>query len=70
MFFNNAKEMIQSKFSQKLKEVVCHLKQLDIYTLWSNAAEREIKKLKKGDGHKQLKSRDLKWLWDDCLEQY
>ena len=35
--------MIQGKFSQKLKEAACHLKQLQTYTPWSNAAEREIK---------------------------
>ena len=35
--------------------------------LWSNMAEREIKNLKKGAGHKVLWSRP-KHLWDDCLE--
>ena len=51
---DNAKEMIQGKFSQKLKEAACHLKQLETYTPWSNAAEREIKGLKKGAGHNLL----------------
>ena len=40
---NSAKEMKQGKFYQKLKEVAWHLKQLEPYTLWSNAADREIK---------------------------
>ena len=44
------------------------MKQLESYTPWSNAAEREIKELKKGAGGKLLKSRAPKWFWDDCLE--
>ena len=60
--------MIQGNFSQKLKEAECHLKQLEPYTPWSKAAEREIKELKEGAGHKFLKSRVPKWLWDDCWE--
>ena len=54
---NNTKEMVQGKFYQKLKDVICHLKQLEPYTPWSNAAEREIKKLQKGAGHKLMRSR-------------
>ena len=65
---NNAKEMIQGKFSEKLKDTACHLKQFEPYTPWSNAAEREINELKKGAGCKLLKSREPKQLWDDCLE--
>ena len=59
---DNAKELVQGKFHQKLKEAVCHLKQLEPYTPWSIAAEREIKELKKGAGHKLLRSRALKHL--------
>ena len=40
---DNAKEMIQGKFHQKLTDAACHLKQLKPYT-----AEREIKELKNG----------------------
>ena len=67
---NNAREMVQVKFYQKLKDAAYHLKQLEPYTSWSNAAEREreIKELKKGAGHKLLRSRAPKLLWDDCLE--
>ena len=57
---DNAKEMIQGKFSQKLKEAAFHLKQLEPYTPWSNAAEREIDNLKKEVCCKLLKSRALK----------
>ena len=38
------------------------------YTPWTNAAEREIKELKKEAHHKLLRSRALKCLWDNCLE--
>ena len=41
--------------------------QLEPYTPWSTAAEREIKEIK-GAGHKLLWSWVLKQLWDDCFE--
>ena len=44
----NAKELIQGKFYQKLKVAACHLKQLELYTPWSNAAEVRLKRLRKG----------------------
>ena len=47
-----SKDLVQGKFHQKLKEAASHLKQLEPYTPWSNAAEREIKELKNGAGHK------------------
>ena len=49
---NNSKELIQGKFYQKLKD----------------AAEREIRKLKKGACHELLQSRAPKHLWEDCFE--
>ena len=54
---NNAKEVIQGMFYQKLKDAACYLIQLEPYTPWSNAAEREIKELKKGADHELLMSR-------------
>ena len=65
---DNAKEMIQGKFYQKLKDAACQLNQLEPYTPLSNVAEREMKELKKGAGHKLLQSRAPKYLWYDCLE--
>ena len=59
---DNARELVQGKFHQKLKEAACHLRQLEPYTPWSNAAEREIKELKKGACHKLLQSRAPKQL--------
>ena len=40
--YNNAKEMIQGKFYQKLNDATCQSKQLEPYTPWSNAEESEI----------------------------
>ena len=60
------KELVKGKFHQKFIDTACQLKQLEPYTPRSNAAEREIKELKKGAGHKLLWSRAP--MWDDCLE--
>ena len=38
---DNAKDLVQGKFNQKLNDYACHLKQLELYSPWSNAAERE-----------------------------
>ena len=57
--YDSAKEMIHCKFYQKLKNAACQLKQLEPYTPWSNAAEKEIKELKKGAGCKLLQSKGL-----------
>ena len=35
---------------------------------WLNAAEREIKELKKGSNRKLIKSGAPKKLWDDCFK--
>ena len=66
--WDNAKEMIHGKFYQKCKDSLCWLKQLESYTLCSNAEEWEITDLKKGTSHKLLWSRALKCFWNDCLE--
>ena len=65
---DNVKEMIWGKFNQKIKDAACHLKQLELYSPWSNAAEKYLKELKKGAGHKLLLSRAPKHLQDDCIE--
>ena len=59
---DNARELVQGNFHQKLKEAACPLKQLEPYTPWSNATERKIKELKKGASHKLLRSRAPKYL--------
>ena len=49
-------EIILGEFNRKLKEASCHLKQTESFTLWLNAAKREIKELKKGSSRKLIKS--------------
>ena len=58
---DDTKELVLGKFNRKLKEVSCHLKQMEQFTPWSNAA------MKKGSS-KKLKSGTPKRFWDDCLE--
>ena len=48
---DDAKDIINGKLHQKLNDVACYLKELELYTTWSTATEREIKELKKGVGH-------------------
>ena len=43
-------------------------RQTEPFTPWPNAAEREIKELKKGSHRKLIKSSTPKRLCDDCLE--
>ena len=59
---NNAKEIVQHKFCQKLKDAACCLKQLEPHTPRSNVAKRNIKELKKGASCKLLRSRASKCL--------
>ncbi len=54
MVMDGSKEQTLSKFCQKLVDAHCQLRQTEPYSPWKNAAEREIKELKKGSGCKQL----------------
>ena len=65
-------EQVKGEFRYKLKEAGCHLKQTELYSPWQNAAEGNIRELKKGAGWKMIKSGSPKKLWDDCfvLESY
>ena len=65
---DNSKEMILGEFNWKLKEAWCHLRQKVSFTPWLNAAEWEIKEMKKCSGRKRIKSRAPKRLWNDWLE--
>ena len=66
--WDNAKEMVLGEFNRKFKEALYCLKQTETFTPWLNAAEREIKALKKGSGKKLIKYGAPKRLCDDCLE--
>ncbi len=54
--------------NRKLVDANCQLKQTKPYSPRLNAAEREIKELKKGLGCKMLATDASRQLWDDCLE--
>jgi hypothetical protein len=45
-----------------------HIKQIESYTPWLNAAEGAIRELKWGVGHEMVQSCAPKWLWDECFE--
>ncbi len=68
MVMDGSKEQTLGKFRRKLVDAHCQLKQTKPYSPWQNAAEREIKELKKGSGRKMLVTGAPKRLWDDCLE--
>ena len=55
VIFDNAKEIILGEFNRKFKEASCHLKQMEPFFSWSNAAKREFKELKKEFGRKLIK---------------
>ena len=65
---DNTKEMIQDEFNRKLKETSCHLQQTEPLTPWSNAAEKEVKELKKDLVREMIKSSVPKRLWDNYLK--
>ncbi len=54
MVMDGSKEQTLGKFSRKLVDAHCQLEQTEPYSPWQNAAEREIKELKIGSGHKML----------------
>ncbi len=51
MVMDKSKEQMMGKFRRKLVDAHCQLKQTEPYSPWQNAAEREIKELKKGSAH-------------------
>ena len=53
---DGSKEQTLGKFRHKLVDASCQMKQTEPYSPWQNAAEREIKELKKGSGRKMLTS--------------
>eukprot|EP01082_Thalassiosira_pseudonana_P011515 g10091.t1 g10091 contig4:1200994-1201527(-) len=64
---DDAKEMQKGKFAQKCRDADTDLRQLEPFTPWANAAEREIKELKRGAGRKLISSKCPKRFWDYCF---
>ena len=54
---DNAGEIVQVNFYQKLNNKMCHLKQLEPFTPQSHALDRKTRELKKGVSHKMPGSR-------------
>ena len=54
MIMDGALEQLKGKFHKKCQEVDSHVKQLEPYTPWSNAAESAICELKHSFGHQMV----------------
>ncbi len=68
MVMDGSKEQTLGKFCWKLVDAHCQLKQTGPYSPWQNAADQEIKELKKGSECKVLTAGAPRRLWDDFLE--
>ena len=65
---DGAKEQVMGTFRKKVKEAGSRLKQTEPYSPWQNAAEGEIRELKRAAGRKMTRTGSPKNLWDHCLE--
>ena len=68
MMMDNAKEQTQGDFRRKCREADCHIKATEPHSPWMNAAETQIRELKRGVTRKKLRTQSPKKLWDHCLE--
>ena len=69
MIMDGARAQVMGNFRKKLKEAHVHVRQVEPYSPWSNAAEGAIRELKKGVGRELVKSKCPKRLWDHCIER-
>ena len=65
---DGSKENILGKFIGRLKEANFHMRQIEPYSPWSNAAEGTICETKNGSSHKTICTGYPKKLRDHCLE--
>ena len=68
LIMDNLKEQIIGDFRKKAEEADFWIRQTELYSPWSNAAEAAIRELKKGSARKMLRKQYPKRLWDDCME--
>ena len=68
MVIDGSKEQVKGQFKRKLALADCHLRQIEPYSPWMNAAEGSIRELKRGAGRKMEKAGSPKKLWDHLLE--
>ena len=69
MVTDGSKEQVKGQFKRKLALADCHLRQIEPYSPWMNAAEGSIRELKRGAGIKMEKAGSPKsygitcWSW-------
>ncbi len=56
MVLDGSKEQTKGDFKRKLREADCHARQTEPYSLWQQAAEGCIRKLKHGVSRKMIKT--------------
>lgn len=65
---DGAKEQTMGEFRRKAKEAGARVKQTEPHLPWQNAAELEIRELKKEAGRDIVRTSSPRNLWDHCLE--
>ena len=68
LIMDGAREQTLGAFRKKVRQATCRVKQTEPYSPWQNAAERNIKELKRGSARKQARKGSPKKLWDHSLE--
>jgi hypothetical protein len=68
MVLDGSKEQCKGDFNRKLSEADCQARQTEPYSLWQQAAEDCIRKLKRGVSRKMIKTSSSRVLWDHCIE--
>lgn len=68
MVLDGSKEQTLGQFAKKLREACCHKRQIEPHSPWMNAAEMNIREIKRGSSRKMIKSQSPKKLWDHSLE--
>ena len=59
MIADNSKEQVLGEFKRKLNEANCHLRQMDPYSPWMQAAEGYIRELKRGVSQMMIRTGSL-----------
>jgi hypothetical protein len=67
MVMDGSKAQTEGQFRRKLRDAGCHIKQTEPHTQYTNMGEGGICELKRGVGHKMLRSGCPKRLWDDRI---
>jgi hypothetical protein len=68
MVLDGSNEKTKGDFRCKLREADCHLRQMEPYSPWMQAAEGSIRELKRGISRKMIRTGSPKVLWDHCVE--